>query len=147
MIASVLGPERPTVENGKLKPGQTVIGGPYDDLKQATSRQTADEWYPRLFQKARERGIVLRDGGHYTPTLEDIADWTGHSVRTIKSWLHPPSRKSHRKMPRSAIRLVLWEFLAHDHCRSGHSLIENRDPTCDACKVAYDWRRLLWHCR
>lgn len=114
IVAKVIGPERPTLENGGLKPGQKVASGPYPDLKTAIITERVDLYRAHLFRKAIEQGIFRASAGHRKPTLVEISQWTGYSVRTLKSWLQPPTSRTRRAMPLPALKLILYEFRERD---------------------------------
>ena len=84
-------------------------------MELAITRERSDKWYPHLCRIAIERGYLDSRGKHHKPTLKEIAEWTGLSLHSLKAWLKPITSKSHRPMPRSAIRLILHEFALHDH--------------------------------
>jgi hypothetical protein len=44
------------------------------------------------------------------PTLSEIAEWTGFSKWTLAAWLTRPTARSHRVMPKSAARLIVYEL-------------------------------------
>lgn len=94
----------------------------------AITRERSDRWYPHLFRTALERGYADRWGKRHKPTLKEVADWTGHSTHTLRAWLKPITARSHRNMPRHAIRLILHEFNLRDHS-------------------SYDWKNSLRKCR
>lgn len=68
------------------------------------------------------------DHGHRQPTLEDISEWTGIAIWSLQAWLKPITTRSHRPMPRWALRLIVHELRLRD-------------------QSTYDWAALLKKCR
>lgn len=43
-------------------------------------------------------------------TVDDVAALIGKSADTVKSWLKPPTSKSHRRMPGNDLRILMLEL-------------------------------------
>lgn len=133
LVAKILGETRPTRKNGLLRDGEKLAGGPYPDIKTAIFASRADLYRAHLLRGIIDQGIFVanpRNGihGRYKPTLEDVAEWSGYSVRTIKSWLQPANSHTRRGMPLPAIRHIVLEFAFRD-------------------ESAYAWQKALRKCR
>ena len=109
-----------------------VSSGPYDDIKSAWAAERADILRAHLFRTVLDQGIFINAPasayGRHKPTLELVAKWTGYSVRTLKSWLQPPSQRTRRAMPLPALRHIMLEYRMRDESH-------------------YDWLKLLRKCR
>jgi hypothetical protein len=131
-MARILGTTRPTLGDG-LRAGEKVSSGPYADLKTAMITERLGIYRAHLFRTVLEQGVFCFDPhpdryGRHKPTLPEVAQWTGYSLRVLKAWLQPPSSPTRREMPLPAIRLIIHEFWMRDE---GH----------------YDWPKLLRKCR
>lgn len=106
----------------------SVSSGPYDSIKDAWAAERADILRAHLFRTVLEQGIFINSNraayGRHKPSLETVAKWTGYSVRTLKSWLQPPSSKTRRAMPLPALRHIILEYRLRD-------------------ESPYDWLKLL----
>lgn len=58
------------------------------------------------------------DAAQPRPTLEQLAGWTGLGIWALRAWLLPPTSAAHRRMPRYALRLALWELAGRDRIRA-----------------------------
>jgi hypothetical protein len=128
VLSKIIGEERPTIENGGLKDRQRVSSGPYPDLKTAITRERSDLFYAHLLRRAMHQGVFLPSSGHFQPTLEQIAEWTGINLWSLQAWLKPLTSRSHRPMPRWAIRLIVHEIWLLD-------------------QSTYEWEAMLKKCR
>jgi transcriptional regulator with XRE-family HTH domain len=71
--------------------------------------------YPKLFRAALQIS-------NPRPSLSDIAEWTGFSRWALEAWLKRPTARSHRVMPKSALRLILHELHFHGRIRDDRFL-------------------------